>query len=566
MKHGLFALLALLPVFFSPAYSVEPTLKLKKKVESAKYVSGELIVKLKANIGPQFFSQKAISGVSLKASHKLSFGTIYVLKIDPARKLEEVQKELASFDEVAYSEPNFIYTIDVIDENGEEAPGDPKFGLLWGLKNTGDNEPRPDKVESSGVVGADIDALRAWEITKGKKEIKIAIIDTGIDYNHPDLKDNVWVNLAEKNGKAGVDDDGNGYIDDIHGYDFANNDGDALDDHGHGSHCAGTIGAIHDNGVGVAGVMNQVTLVPLKFLTAAGAGTSEGAILAIDYATKMNVDIMSNSWGGGGFSQALEDAIRAASDKGIIFTAAAGNSSTNNDSGAHYPSNYNLPNIVSVAAHTSADGLASFSSFGARTVHVAAPGHRILSTVLNGGYSVYSGTSMATPHVSGVLGLLLSKEGRMPHAVMRDRLMATSVPVASYRRKNISNGRINAYNLLTNTRPERNEPNPSDWKVMKLTESFESLHPYVNNGNVTRTIKVAGAKYLRVKVVKYELEGNYDFLKIKNKEGGEVESLTGEGTSYTSDYVEGDTLVLQFTSDSSVNKWGFLVEEIEVIQ
>lgn len=566
MKQGLFVLLAMMPVLFSPAYSVESTTKSSKKVEAAKYVSGELIVKLRGEVSGQFFKQKSLSGVTVKKAHQLSFGTIYVLKVDSTRKIEEVEKELESYDEVVYAEPNYIYTIDMLDESGTEVPADPKFGQLWGLRNTGDNEPTPEAVEASGVVGADIDALHAWEITKGSSNIKIAIIDTGIDYSHPDLKDNVWVNLAEKNGKPGVDDDHNGYVDDVYGYDFANSDGDAMDDHGHGSHCAGTIGATHNNGLGVAGVMDKVTLVPLKFLTAAGSGTTEGAIQAIDYATKMNVDLMSNSWGGGGHSQALEDAIRAASDKGIIFTAAAGNNSTSNDSGPHYPSNYNLPNVVSVAAHTAADGLASFSSYGSRTVHVAAPGHRILSTVIKGAYAVYSGTSMATPHVSGVLGLLLAKEGRLPHLEMRDRLMATSIPVASYRRKNISNGRINAYNLLTNTRPVRNEPNPNDWKVMTLTTAFESDHPYINNGNVVRTLKVDGAKYIRVKVAKYELEGNYDFLKIKNKAQAEVESLTGEGIDYVTDYVEGDSVTLQFTSDSSVAKWGFLVQEIEVIK
>ena len=248
------------------------------------------------------------------------------------------------------------------------------------------------------------------------------MIDTGIDYNHEDLKANSWTNEAEANGKPGVDDDNNGLVDDVHGYDFANKDGDPLDGHGHGTHVSGTIGAIHDNGIGVAGVMADVTMVAVKFLSDAGSGTTADAVLAIDYATSLGVDVMSNSWGGGGRSEALFDAIKRANEKGIIFTAAAGNSSSDNDQSPHYPSNYEVDNVISVAAHTNGDGLASFSSYGRRTVHVAAPGHKILSTVANNSYDVYSGTSMATPHVSGVLGLLLSKEGNLTVAEVKERL------------------------------------------------------------------------------------------------------------------------------------------------
>ena len=179
-----------------------------------------------------------------------------------------------------------------------------------------------------------------------------------------------------------------------------NNDGDPMDGHSHGTHCAGTIGAVHDNEIGVSGVMADVSIVAIKFLTDRGSGTTANAVKAIQYATKLNVDLMSNSWGGGGFSQALYDAIEEASEAGIVFTAAAGISRSNNDQRPHYPSNYQIPNVISVAAHTAQDTLASFSCYGEKTVHVAAPGHKILSTTKKGGYAVYSGTSMATPHVS----------------------------------------------------------------------------------------------------------------------------------------------------------------------
>tara|TARA_R110002072_G_scaffold534_8_gene4276 strand:+ start:26159 stop:27853 length:1695 start_codon:yes stop_codon:yes gene_type:complete len=547
------------------------TLPVHASVDS---VPGELIVKLKKGVEKSFFSEQKGLGLELKETLNLSYGKLYVVKADQ-NSLVNVQNVLSQNNDVEYVEPNFIYSIidtkevSAVDsllsslnpvQRSFNSPNDPKFGELWGLKNTGSNEPGG---RSPGRAGADVNALNAWEITKGSRNVKVAVIDTGIDYNHPDLVGNMWVNEAEKNGEAGVDDDGNGYVDDIHGYDFANNDGDPIDGHSHGTHCAGTIGAVHNNGVGVAGVMADVTLVAVKFLTDSGSGSTANAIKSIDYATKVGVDIMSNSWGGGGRSEALKEAIERAAEAGIIFTAAAGNSSTDNDSRPHYPSNYQVENVVSVAAHTAQDTLASFSCYGKRTVHIAAPGHNILSTVKNGGYKAYSGTSMATPHVSGVLGLLVSHEGRMPHAEMKERLLATSIPVASYRGKTINGGRINAYNLLTDTRPPRNEPKPGAWKTKTLDTVWESQHPYADNANVEKVFKVEGAKFIRLKVKKYELEARYDNLIVSNGSRAEVEKISGAGEAYLSDSVEGDTMVVTFKSDRSVSKWGFLIEEIE---
>ena len=264
-------------------------------------------------------------------------------------------------------------------------------------------------------------------------------------------------------------------------------------------------------------------------------------------------------------SQALEDAIKRASDKGIIFVAAAGNSSSDNDTHPHYPSNYDVANVVSVAAHNSSDVLASFSCYGRNTVHVAAPGEGILSTVKGNTYKVYSGTSMATPHVSGALGLLVAKEGRMSHAAMRERLLATSVPVVSYRGKVLANGRLNVYNLLTNTRPVRNEPNPNDWETVALDGAFETEHPYLANIDTSRTVKVNGAKFIRAVVKRYDLERGYDYLNVSNSSGQVVETVSGVGEDYHSYYADGDTLKLEFHSDRSINKWGFIIEEVQVI-
>ena len=539
------------------------------QAELAEHVPGEVIVKLRDGVNKSFLNDKS-NGLSLKKQVR---DNLMVVNFDSALKggIESTLAELNSMPEVEYAEPNFIYKIvkpithkDIVsdllktDDQTYNTPVDAKFGQLWGLHNTGSNTPGGDR----GVAGADVDALRAWGITKGDRSIKIAVIDTGIDYRHPDLADNMWVNDAELNGQPGVDDDGNGYVDDIHGYDFANNDGDPMDGHSHGTHCAGTIGASH-NAIGVAGVMADVEFVGVKFLTDRGSGSTADAIESIDYATKVGVDIMSNSWGGGGRSQALHEAIERANAEGIIFTAAAGNSSTDNDSRPHYPSNYEVDNVISVAASTSADTLASFSCYGRRTVHIAAPGHKILSTTKNGGYASYSGTSMATPHVTGVIGLLLANEGRLNPLDVRNRVMQTSEPVPALRGKTINGGRINAYNLLTNTIPDRDEPNPNDWETISVNV-WESNHPYGDNVNEERVFEIAGAKYMRLVVKRYDLENNYDFLVITDGNGQEVERISGAGSDYESFHVSGDSMTVNFRSDSSVNKWGFVIEEIQV--
>ncbi len=543
----------------------------------APHVSGEMIVKLKKDSEKAFTQAYKNYGIEIVRDMNVSFGNFKVVRFNQNQKtMKSLVFSLSADPNVEYAEPNFIYStvrpqeklaieelLSTVDDgkvkSSHEEPTDPRFDELWGLRNTGSNAPGG----SRGRAGADVNALKAWEITKGSKAIKIAVIDTGIDYNHPDLRENMWVNEAEANGQEGVDDDGNGFVDDVHGYDFANDDGDPMDGHNHGTHCAGVIGAIHSNGVGIAGMMADVTLVAVKFLTDTGSGTLENAVKAIDYSTQAGVDIMSNSWGGGGFSASLKEAIERARDAGVIFTAAAGNSRSDNDQRPHYPSNYEVENVISVAAHTAQDKLASFSCYGKRTVHIAAPGHKILSTVKNDGYQSYSGTSMATPFVSGALGLLLAQEGRMGHTEVRERLMETSIPVSAYRGKTIRSGRLSAYNLLTDTRPPRREPKPGKWKTIQLDELWESEHPYGNNVTVEKVFEVPGAKYIRLKIAKYEFEKRYDYILVAGASRTVAEKVLGKGSNYETEYVEGEKLIATFKSDRSINKWGFKIEEIQ---
>ncbi len=327
-----------------------------------------------------------------------------------------------------FIEPNFIY-------HALDVPNDPRFDELWGMQNTG---------QTGGTPGADISATAAWHEFTGSTAVVVGIIDSGIDYTHPDLAANIWTNPNEIPGN-GIDDDHNGYIDDIHGYDFVNNDGDPMDDHSHGTHCAGTIGGVGDNGIGVAGVNWHVRLMALKFLDAGGSGSTDNAIRAVDYATTMGIQLTSNSWGGGGFSQALLDAIRAADTAGISFVAAAGNASSDNDTFANYPSNYDSPNIIAVAATDHNDQLASFSNWGLTTVDLGAPGVDILSTQPGNTYGLKSGTSMATPHVAGVMALIRGFYPSITAASAKTLLLARVDPIPALSGRTVTGGRLNAF-------------------------------------------------------------------------------------------------------------------------
>ena len=338
-------------------------------------------------------------------------------------------------------------------------PNDPSFFRLWGLHNTG---------QTGGVADADIGAPEAWNVTTGSRAVVVAVIDTGIDYRHTDLAANMWRNPGEIPGD-GIDNDGNGFIDDVYGWDFANNDADPFDDEGHGTHVAGTIGAVGNNGTGVVGVNWQVSLMALKFLGADGSGTTSAAIAALNYATMMrqthgvNVVATNNSWGGGGASTALTNAIVAGGNAGILAVAAAGNESANNDTTPSFPANVNSTAVISVAATDASNRLASFSNYGATTVDVAAPGVGIYSTTPNNSYASYSGTSMAAPHVAGLVALMAAANPQATASQIRSAILSTAVPVASLAGKVATGGLINAaaaVNLIRGTEPPLPPPPP----------------------------------------------------------------------------------------------------------
>lgn len=355
--------------------------------------------------------------------------------IDPAVNLQIQRKALLESGLVAFTEPDYVVNVNA-------PPDDPGFnqGLLWGLRNTGQN---------GGTAGMDIDAEGAWDVTTGSSDVIVAVIDTGIRSTHYDLAVNMWVNAGEI-ADNGLDDDGDGYIDNIHGIDVANNDGDPDDDHSHGTHVAGTIGAAANDGNLCVGVAWNVRLMACKFLDERGYGYTSDAVKCIDFAVSKGARILNCSWGSSGSSEAIREALERAGENGVICVAAAGNSGVDTDQYPHYPSGYDLDNIISVAAIDRNGRLASWSNYGRTTVDVAAPGVEILSSVADSdsSYSYYSGTSMATPHVVGIAALMLANDPQLTAAQLKSGILNTSVLLDNLEGLCVTGGLANANNAL----------------------------------------------------------------------------------------------------------------------
>ena len=360
---------------------------------------------------------------------------------------EQIVRDYASLEEVEYAEPNEVIRAEPLEASSIRArfvssdtdggPNDPLLTEQWGLINTGQRE---------GKAQADISALAAWSKTHGSQKVVVAVLDSGVDYTHPDLMNNIWHRPPDMEMYF---DRQLGVIDDFDGFSAVESARDPMDENGHGTHCAGIVGAEGDNNEGIAGVNWRVEIMPLKFMGKGGFGTTKDAIEAINYviqrkADGVNVRVISASWGSRQKSKALEDAIRKAGESDILFVAAAGNDSEDADRTPHYPANYQLPNVVSVAALDRRDQLASFSNYGAKNVHVAAPGKEILSTWLDGAYEEHSGTSMATPFVAGVAALVLSVEPNLTVKELRERLFNTVDKLDSLQGKVSTGGRVNA--------------------------------------------------------------------------------------------------------------------------
>ena len=473
------------------------------------YVPGELLVKYKTQSRTSASSfYKTNWNISTIRTFK-SIGCQQV-KLPQGMTVEQAIDMYRNDPDVEYAEPNYIY-------HATLTPNDTSFNELWGLHNT-------DQVVNGtgGTSDADIDATEAWDMVTGNDTVIIAVVDSGVKYDHEDLIGNIWSNAGEIPGN-GVDDDGNGRIDDIRGWDFVDNDNDPMDYNNHGTHVAGTIAAVGNNNLGVTGVCWTAKIMPIRGLDAAGSGLTSNLILAIQYANDNGAHVINNSWGGGGPSAALEAAINASS---AVVICAAGNSDINNDTTPHYPSSYTSTNIISVAATDQNDNRASFSNYGVTSVDVAAPGVNIYSTITT------------------------------RHDVFSDNFSAGL--------GNWTTGGINnTWAIVSNYLDE----SPGGDYVINTNSSIETTNP----------ISLAGEIGIKLEfLLQGESEDGWDFLFIDTSPDGSTwtnhSQLSGDtgGQWFPMDYdinslVGGNVYIrFRFTSDGTINEDGWHIDDVRI--
>ncbi len=395
-----------------------------------------LLVRFAANVPPAGVTAAA-ARMNARVLKRLGLVPgLYVLRLPSGTTPEAARRAIVRTAGVLYAEPDYLL-------QATTTPNDPSYPDLWGLHNTG---------QAGGTPGADIHASDAWAITTGSSNVVVAVIDSGIDYAHADLASNMFRNEADCNSN-GVDDDGDGYVDDCYGIDTANHDSNPMDDSGHGTHVAGIVGAVGNNGVGVVGVNWRVKMLACKFMDSTNQGGISDAIECLNYVKTLRdrgvpVIATNNSWGGPAFSQALQDAIDVQRQRGILFITSAGNGAIDNDVTGTFPASYDLPNIIAVASTTRTDGRSPFSNYGRHTIHIGAPGSEILSTSPGNAYKTMSGTSMAAPYVAGVAALLKAQDATRDWRTVKNLILASGDVVSSLS-NTVTGRRLNAQRAMT---------------------------------------------------------------------------------------------------------------------
>lgn len=437
---------------------------LTQPAPEANYIPGELLVKFK----PAYATSAETVHAAANSRRKAGMKRWERVQLPQGLSVAAAVKWYGLRPEVEYAEPNYRVRKATL-------PNDISFSLQWGLSNTGQAVNG-----AAGLSGADISATRAWRTHTGSRQVVVAVIDTGIDYLHPDLQANIWQNPKES--VNGNDDDGNGKIDDVRGWNFVANSADPVDDDidGHGTHVAGIIGAVGDNGTGISGVSWQVSLMPLKVLDANGDGSLAHIVAAIDYAIDAGAHIINASYAfrcGAAASNAEREALERARSAGLLVVAAAGNDGCNNDQQPTYPASHALNHMLSVGATDSTDSRAFFksgsSSYGAHTVHLFAPGKHIYSTVrqvLSGGYAFESGTSMASPHVSGAAALVKAANPALSMREVREVLLLSVTELQALNSRAVTSGRLNVGQAIAMNLASHPPVRPSHLRLSAISD------------------------------------------------------------------------------------------------
>ena len=458
-RRALISLAVLL--LLTVAALISPRVESPRAEEQGEVVPGELVVTFTPT-ATEFNEDRAIARTGGDVEQRIESIDGVVISVDPDRT-DNVVRKLSHERFVESVEPNYVV-------RAARLPNDRSFAEQWGLRNLG---------HFDGKVGADIGATQAWDVATGSP-VPVAVVDTGVTFKHADLAGNAWVNAGDV--RNGIDDDADGFKDDLNGADFLSGDSDPDDDGGHGTHVAGIIGAQGNNSIGITGVNWESAVMGLKFLDGNGEGNTADAASAIDYAVDHGARVINASWGGPAFSHALYSAIRRAGEQGVLVVAAAGNDGVNADSSPDYPAAFDLPNIISVAATDRSDRLLDFSNYGAKSVDLGAPGDDIYSTVPNvtdpSGYAAFSGTSMAAPFVAGAAALYLSKFPGASVDQVRAALLSTVDRLPTLTGKTVSGGRLNVAKALgaasPSTRPARDTTPPSSFSLIRPRNRLET--------------------------------------------------------------------------------------------
>ncbi len=498
------------------------------QAQAEAYATGEVLIQFRDGYSASSVESKSQLNSILGANqytqqifHNLDTAVIH----SDAYTTEELLEKMQNWNLVATVAPNYVNRL-MVDVN------DTYYSDLWALHNTG---------QAGGTPDADIDAPEAWSIERGSKEVVIAVLDTGIDYTHHDLRENMW--------------DGTAFGLPYHGYDFAadrlgRNDNDPMPYLSHGTHVAGTIGAVA-NTIGVIGIAPNVSLMALKVFRSDGNAFDSDILEALNFISQkvdegVNIVAINASYGSSGRSEVIRNAIAELGTKGVLVCAAAGNESINNDLTPTYPANYDLDNIISVTATNREDRLADFSNYGPHSVDIAAPGVDITSTIPKNSYDTYSGTSMATPYVTGAVALLAAHRVQSTVAERKVALLESSDSLASLQGRIKSAGRLNVYNALQYRAPEHNTTDITTW----------STGAYTNNEDRNQTLSIHNARYLRV-TVNGQTEEHYDFIYIYDAQGNQVLQL--DGNISRSIVLPGNAITARLVSDNTQGSSGATV-------